>query len=165
MTHDHHNQIEPRIHACIIQIFADCSTDNVGISAVWSAHVGFISLGWWRIIVTNHRRATTEGPREEAGGTRQEASINSSTNNISLVTFATALSLVLWVAICAYYAVVEEAITTVAHVVAFAVGAVALLVFEALHGVPSSKDGGEGARGSWTIGSRKQHEYEQLHDD
>lgn len=37
---------------------------------------------------------------------------------------------------CVYYAVVEEAITTVAHLVAFGVGAGALLLFEALHQIP-----------------------------
>lgn len=136
-----------------MQIFADCSTNNVGISAIWSAYVGFISLGWWRIISTNHRRATMEGLRVGAS------------TNISLVTFATALSLVLWIAICAYYAVVEEAITTVAHGVAFGVGTVALLVFEVLHEVPSSKDGPQGARCSWTIGPRNECEFEQLQED
>lgn len=41
-----------------------------------------------------------------------------------------------------YYVVVEEAMTTVAHLVAFTVGAVALLLFEALHKIPreSSRD-------------------------
>lgn len=136
-----------------MQIFADCSTNNVGISAVWSAYVGFISLGWWRIIATNHRRAATEDPRVEAS------------INLSLVTFATALSMVLWIAVCAYYAVVEEAMTTVAHAVAFGVGAVSLLVFEVLHGVPSSKNGRQGGRCSWTIGSRNEREYEQIQED
>ena len=38
-----------------------------------------------------------------------------------------------WATVCIYYAVVEEAITTVAHAVSFAVGLGAWLLFERLH--------------------------------
>lgn len=58
--------------------------------------------------------------------------------------YAMAASLTVWVGVCVYYAIVEEAITTVAHLVAFGVGAVALLLFEALYllpGHPSFCDG------------------------
>lgn len=46
--------------------------------------------------------------------------------------YAVAASLTVWVGVCVYYAIVEEAITTVAHLVAFGVGMVALLLLEAL---------------------------------
>ncbi|CAN0207561.1 unnamed protein product [Ectocarpus sp. 6 AP-2014] len=93
-----------------MQLFADCSTNNVGISAVWSAYAGFVFLAWWRI---QHIRA------ENAA--------------VSTLAYATPVSLAMWTGVCVYYAIVEEAITTVAHLVAFGVGAGALLLFEALH--------------------------------
>lgn len=57
-------------------------------------------------------------------------------------TYATFASLAVWTAVCVYYAVVEEAITTVAHLVAFGVGAGALLLFEALHQIPRDAEVG-----------------------
>lgn len=86
----------------------------MGISAVWSAYAGFISLGSYRM-----------GTLWSAGG--------------RAVAFATTASVVVWVVVCVYYAVVEEAITTVAHLVAFGVGAVALLLFEALHRIGANR--------------------------
>lgn len=50
--------------------------------------------------------------------------------------YAVAASLTVWIGVCVYYAIVEEAITTVAHLVAFGVGMSALLMFEALHLLP-----------------------------
>ncbi|CAN0185739.1 unnamed protein product, partial [Discosporangium mesarthrocarpum] len=95
----------------VLQLLADCTTGNVGISAVWSANVGFISLGWSRL----HALWL-------AGGKPS--------------TMATAASILAWVGACLYYAAVEEAITTVAHLVAFTVGAAALRFFEAIHMIP-----------------------------
>ncbi|CAN0051392.1 unnamed protein product [Scytosiphon promiscuus] len=102
-----------------MQIFADCSTNNVGISAVWSAFVGFIFLGWCRI---GHLRP---------GGT------DTAVTRVPLSTScAIPVSLAVWVGVCLYYAVVEEAMTSVAHLVSFGVGAGGLLLFETLHAIP-----------------------------
>ncbi|CAM9353631.1 unnamed protein product [Ectocarpus fasciculatus] len=105
-----------------MQVFADCSTNNVGISAVWSAYAGFVFLAWWRI---QHVR------RPEDQGCVAEVTA------VSTLTYATPASLAVWTGVCMYYAIVEEAITTVAHLVAFGVGAGALLIFEALHKISS----------------------------
>ena len=45
-------------------------------------------------------------------------------------------SMTVWAVVCIYYAVVEEAITTVAHAVSFAVGLGAWVLFEWLHQIP-----------------------------
>lgn len=52
---------------------------------------------------------------------------------------ATSVSLMAWVVVCTYYAVVESIMTTVAHLVAFGVGMIALLLFEILHQIPSTE--------------------------
>lgn len=106
------------------QVFADCSTNNVGISAVWSAYAGFIFLGWFR---------GDFGPQCSDEGDRGTLS---SSSELLPMPYAVAASLTVWVGVCIYYAVVEEAITTVAHLVAFGVGVGALLLFEALHLLP-----------------------------
>ncbi|CAN0429142.1 unnamed protein product, partial [Hapterophycus canaliculatus] len=113
-------------------IFADCSTNNVGISAVWSAFVGFIFLGWWRVRHLHLRLPYAEtSPRKGQGGAdRAITSLAMSTS------FAIPASLAVWIGVCLYYAVVEEAMTTIAHLVAFGVGAASLLLFESLHQIP-----------------------------
>lgn len=58
------------------------------------------------------------------------------TSGAGAVYYATVVSLVVWMGVCVYYAVVEGFITTVAHLVAFGVGAGALLFFEALFLIP-----------------------------
>lgn len=63
-----------------------------------------------------------------------------------------------WTGVCVYYAIVEEAITTVAHLVAFGVGAGALLLFEALHQIPRH---GIGASGGDSAGATP---YDELRD-
>ena len=68
--------------------------------------------------------------------------------------YAVAASLTVWAGVCVYYAIVEEAITTVAHLVAFGVGMGALLLFEVLHllpGHPSCCDGRPGGTTSETV--------------
>lgn len=137
------------------KIFADCSTDNVGISAVWSAFAGFIFLGWWRI-------------KHLSGGASADGS---APKNAMLLRYATLASLVMWTGVCVYYAVVEEAITTVAHLVAFGVGAGALLLFERLHQIPQDSGrmsvngpGGRGGVGGGASGAQPPP-YEQLRDD
>lgn len=113
-------------------MFADCSTNNVGISAVWSAYAGFIFVGWYR------RDFGPPSSDESVRGTQAPPSL------LLPMPYAVAASLTVWVGVCVYYAIVEEAITTVAHLVAFGVGVVALLLFEALHllpGHPSCCDG------------------------
>lgn len=125
-------------------MFADCSTDNVGISAVWSAYAGFIFLGWWRM---QHLREPGFGfgspsERESEGGAPANQPCPSSLST----PLAIVASLAVWLVVCVYYAIVEEAITTVAHLVAFGVGAAALLLFEALHQIPAST--GQGAGGT-----------------
>lgn len=108
------------------KIFADCSTGSVGISAVWSALAGFIFLSWRRV-------------RHISGGSPREAEPATAllTRTGPRDTFWSAsivlASLVVWTGVCMYYAIVEEAMTTVAHLVAFGVGAAGLLLFEALH--------------------------------
>lgn len=52
--------------------------------------------------------------------------------------YAALTSMVVWAAVCIYYAVVEEAITTVAHAVSFVVGLGAWVLFERLHQIPDS---------------------------
>lgn len=54
---------------------------------------------------------------------------------------ATVFSLVLWTGVCVYYAIVEEFMTTVAHIVAFGVGAGALLIFSWVHQLQCSSPG------------------------
>lgn len=103
------------------KIFADCSTNNVGISAVWSAFAGFIFLAWWRI---KHLSEGVGGARGEVGPKKY------------ILIYATLASLVAWMGVCVYYSIVEEAMTTVAHLVAFCVGAWALLLFEVIYKTP-----------------------------
>lgn len=81
---------------------------------MWSAYAGFVFLAWWRI---QHIHAEIAA--------------------VSALAYATPVSLAVWTGVCVYYAIVEEAITTVAHLVAFGVGAGALLLFEALHQISS----------------------------
>ncbi|CAM9313424.1 unnamed protein product [Choristocarpus tenellus] len=92
----------------LAQIFADCSSNNVGISAIWSAYTGFIVVGSWRL-----QGLWKAGGRESM--------------------LATIASVSVWMGVCAYYAFTEPFITTLAHLVAFAVGAISLGVFEVLH--------------------------------
>lgn len=114
--------------------------------------MGFVSLAWWRI-----KSLTAGGPPGRGA----------SPDNPPLSTYATLVSLTVWAGVCIYYALVEEAITTVAHLVAFAVGAGALLLFEALHQIP--RDSGNvsvnaGKQGGGT-GGAPLPPYEQLRDD
>lgn len=80
----------------------------------------------------------------EGGEGAQANQLRPSSLSRSSTSFAIVASLAVWFVVCVYYAIVEEAITTVAHLVAFGVGAVALLLFEALHQVPQ---GGSGTPG------------------
>eukprot|EP00903_Cladosiphon_okamuranus_P015350 g14176.t1 len=126
-----------------LQVFADCSTDNVGISAVWSAYAGFIFLGWYR------RDFGPPCSDDSDRGTR----VSSPSVLLPMPYAAVAASLTVWVGVCVYYAIVEEVITTVAHLVAFGVGVGALLLFEALHLLPrhpSCCDGGSDGAGRET---------------
>ncbi|CAN0368186.1 unnamed protein product [Laminaria digitata] len=133
------------------QIFADCSTDNVGISAVWSAFTGFIFLGWWR--AKKRSGDGTAGPRGGGAG-----------GGPSLPSYAAVASMAVWATVCVYYAVVEEAITTVAHAVAFAVGLVAWLLFERLHQIPLLVVDPGGERNDAAM-LPPQPPHEQLRDD
>lgn len=89
---------------------------------MWSAYAGFVFLAWWRI---QHIRR----PEDQESGAEIAA--------VSPLAYATPASLAVWTGVCVYYAIVEEAITTVAHLVAFGVGAGGLLLFEALHKISS----------------------------
>eukprot|EP00752_Nemacystus_decipiens_P017491 g15682.t1 len=128
-----------------MQVFADCSTNNVGISAVWSAYAGFIFLGWYRRDFGPPCSDDSSDPGTRASSPPVLLPIP--------VPYAVAASLAVWAGVCVYYAIVEEVITTVAHLVAFGVGMGALFLFEALHllpGHPSCCDGRHGGGGGET---------------
>ncbi|KAG5191612.1 hypothetical protein JKP88DRAFT_295514, partial [Tribonema minus] len=79
----------------VLQIGADCGADAEGISAVWAAQAGFLAVGW-RLMPAMYR------PRPAR--------------------LATAAALSTALGLTVYYAMVEDAITSVAHAVAFGVG-------------------------------------------
>lgn len=145
----HKTNTKPTIDATYMhenkkQVFADCSTDNVGISAVWSAFTGFIFLGWWRA------KRSGEDPLGPRGGGGAAASAGGGEGEGQgegggvLSSYAALTSMSVWAVVCIYYAVVEEAITTVAHAVSFAVGLGAWVLFEWLHQIPAVDSVGGG---------------------
>lgn len=130
---------------------------------MWSAYVGFIFLGWWRIrhLHDSGEKALLLSPGLETGGAPTTTAVTpkqACSSRLLSTSYAIPASLAVWTGVCVYYAIVEEAITTVAHLVAFGVGAGALLLFEALHQIPQRGEGAsEGAAGST--------QYDELRDD
>ncbi len=88
-----------------------------------------------------HLREPGLGAAAEGEEGARASQLSPSSLSLSSTSFAIIASLAVWFVVCVYYAVVEEAITTVAHLVAFGVGAVALLLFEALHRTPRGASG------------------------
>ena len=88
-----------------LQLFADCQAEEVGISAVWSAHAGFIAA------------ALMQDPvlfREKTVRTASTAAL-ASTGGLII-----------------YYAIVEAPLTTVAHITAAVVGMLSYTLWKRL---------------------------------